>query len=177
MSRHQRPSRGTTGLRKRALGIGAALIASITPVQMAHAEDTGATAETSSAAVTPAAGTVDAATRKELLEAEARLAAAIEKRDVAVLDELLAEYYADSRNRAKRAYNKRGTLARCRDGQLPAYPLEPGAQLTRSGDVITIEGRAKRTGVELSDAGEVVAVRHLWTKKDGRWLLIAQVIG
>ena len=165
-------------LKNQALGIGAALIASISLMQVGYAKEAGA-AEKSSLAAAPAT-TVDLATRKELLEVEARLAAAIEKRDLAALDELLADYYADSRRRAKRAFDKRGTLVRCREGRLAAYPLEPDAQLTRSADVITITGQSKPIGGELAAreaSGELVPVRHLWTKKDGRWLLIAQVIG
>ena len=181
MSRQQHNRRGTMDLTARSLVVGAAVLALLGPLQVVlYAEESGPAAAKSSSAATPAATSVDPATRKDLLAAEARLAAAIEKRDMTVLDELLADYYADSRKGAKRAYDKKGTLARCREGRLPAYPLEPEAQLTRSGDVITVEGQAKPTGVELRTeeaSGELVPVRHLWTKKDGRWLLVAQVIG
>lgn len=167
-------------LTARLLGIAAALLASISSPSRVWAEETEPSSVSSSPAATAEAGRVDGATRSEVLAAEARLAAAIEKRDVILLEELLAEYYADSPNRAKRAYDKKGTLARCRDGRLPAYPLEPEAQLTRRGEIIAVEGRGKPTGAELRDdeaAAGTVPVRHLWTKKDGRWLLVAQVIG
>ena len=123
---------------------------------------------------------VDDRTRKELLEREERLGAAIKECNPAMLDKLLADYYADSDAGAKRAHDKRGTLARCRDGRLPSYVFEGTPQLTRSGDVITIEGEAKRGGAELSEergAGKSVHVRRLWAKVDGHWLLIAQVVG
>jgi len=123
---------------------------------------------------------LDPKSRKELEEMESLFGQAIEHHDSAALSDMLAEYYADSYRDRTTAVNKRGTIARASAGTLSFYRIEKDARFTVSAGMYTIEGEAKAKPRLISDQEpEVkwVQVRRLWTKKDGHWLLVAQIVG
>ncbi len=123
---------------------------------------------------------IDATTRKELEEMEGRFGRAIEQHDSAALSDMLTEYYADSHRDAKMAVSKSGAIAGAKAGTLFFYRIEKDARFTVSAGMYTVEGEAKAKPRLVSDQeAEVkwVQVRRLWTKKDGHWLLVAQILG
>jgi hypothetical protein len=122
-------------------------------------------------------GKVATETRKEILRLEDQVRAAIEKRDADVLGQFLTDYYTDSQEGGERALSKRGALAQCEAGKLSFLPIK-SPRFSQSVDIITIEGESKVT-VKNEQSGKEeetkIQVRRVWTKKDGRLLLIAQV--
>jgi hypothetical protein len=137
-----------------------------------------ATIARSEEATKPESG-VDEKTRKEVLEIEKQLGVAITKGDVTLLDKLLADYYADSYEGGEGAVSKKGTMARCRAGTLPYYALNEKPELSRSAEMVTIEAVSKASATSSNDTPKesVLRVKRVWTKKDGRWLLVAQKRG
>ena len=128
---------------------------------------------------------------REILKMESQLKQALAKCNTVLLDRLLADYYADSSEGSERAVGKKSTIERCRDDSVHYYSIDEDLKLTVRADIVFVEGISKvrrnsgtQTDVGLeTDAGrdnnerEEVRVKRLWTKKDGRWLLIAQSIG
>jgi hypothetical protein len=127
---------------------------------------------------------------REILKMESQLKQALAKCDTSLLDRLLADYYADSYEGSDRAVGKKGTIQRCKADSVPYYSIDEDLKLTVRADIVFVEGISKvrpNSGTHTdvgpeTDAGrdnrerEEVRVKRLWTKKDGRWLLIAQSI-
>jgi hypothetical protein len=129
-------------------------------------------------AVSTSKSRIDKRLEREINKAEDQLEQAIRKRDVTSLDLLLADYYADAYEGSERALGKRTTLAKCRTGTLDYYKIEDQKKLTVRGDIIQVEGVARREEKSGTDT-EIetdTRLKRLWTKKGGRWLLIAQIL-
>jgi hypothetical protein len=122
---------------------------------------------------------VDKKVQREILKMEAHFGRAIERRDAASLNRLLADYYADGNEGGKRAMAKEATLAHCQAGTLPYYRIQAERKFSARSEIIEVAGISKRkqTLVTDNDSPELIRVRRMWTKKDGNWLLIAQTIG
>ena len=122
---------------------------------------------------------IDKKVQREILKMEASFGRAIERRDAASLNRLLADYYADGNEGGERAMAKQATLAQCKAGTLPYYRIHAERKLIARSGIIEVEGisRREQTLVTDNDAPELIRVRRTWTKKDGNWLLIAQTIG
>ncbi len=121
---------------------------------------------------------VDAKTKKEILAREEKLAEAIEAHDAAALGPMLAEYYADAFGDDEEAISKAEALKSCQAGTLPSYRFVRPPQLSRSGEMVIVQGTAKVSPDPRNDVGpgeELVRVRRLWTQKNGQWLLVAQM--
>lgn len=128
---------------------------------------------------------------REILKMESQLKQALEKCNTELLDRLLADYYADSYEGSESAFGKKRTIQRCQDDSVPYYSIDEDLKLTVRADIVFVEGISKvkpNSGTDTdtrpeTDAGrdkrerEEVRVKRLWTKKGGRWLLIAQSIG
>lgn len=110
---------------------------------------------------------------------EADFGRAIERRDAASLNRLLADYYADGQEDSKRATAKEATLAHCKAGTLTYYQIQAERKFTVRSEIIEIQGisRQEQKLVTDNDVEQFIRVRRMWTKKDGKWLLIAQTIG
>jgi hypothetical protein len=125
-------------------------------------------------------GEVDPKTRQELAAAEKRFGEAIEKRDTAALSEILADYYADSIGDEERAVPKSRVIARAKAGTLFFYRIETDLRMSVSAQTYTVEGKAVPPPPAFSPdyAGQAkwAHVRRMWTKKDGKWVLILQNI-
>jgi hypothetical protein len=124
-------------------------------------------------------GEIDPKTLKELKAAEQRFGEAIEKRDIAALSEMLADYYADSIGDEEKAVSKRGVIARAKNGTLVFFRVEKDAHFTVSAATYTVEGEAKSFDRLITDQPakfKWARVRRMWIKKDGHWLLILQNI-
>ena len=118
---------------------------------------------------------------RELLKAESQLKEALEKCDTKRLNLLLADYYADSYEGGERATGKRWTIDHCRDGVVPYYSIDEDRELSVRVDIVFIEGISKVRHDAEADRDnkqreKEVRVKRLWTKKRGRWLLIAQTL-
>jgi hypothetical protein len=124
-----------------------------------------------SSATSPAKTSNDKRLEREIKTAEARLGKAIRKRDTVALEKLLADYYADSREGSERAIGKQRTIANLKSGLLRYYQIEEDQKFTVRVDIMQIEGVSKSK--EENRESEMYVTR-LWTKKDGRWQLIAQ---
>jgi hypothetical protein len=143
------------------------------------------TSFSSAAQAVPSSGlqkTKAASTKKlerEILKAENLLGKAIAKRNVAALNKLLTEYYADSYAGSERATTKKTALDRCQHGTLDFYKINAERTITLSADIVTVEGvaRSERHSEGEAEAESEVRVKRLWTKKDGRWQLVAQSLG
>jgi hypothetical protein len=124
------------------------------------------------------AAEVDAKTREELQAAEKRFGTAIEKRDIAALSEILADYYADSYGDDERAVPKRGVIARAKAGTLFFYRIETDLRISVSAKTYTVAGNAipppPQFWSERAVEPKWVRVRRMWTKNGGRWILIMQ---
>jgi hypothetical protein len=130
------------------------------------------------AAVSTSKSRIDKRLEREINKAEDQLEQAIRKRDVTSLDLLLADHYADAYEGSERAVSKRAALARCGAGTLYYYKIEDEKKLTVRGDIIQVEGIARmEQKMETDTKTETdVHLKRLWTKKGGRWLLIAQIL-
>jgi hypothetical protein len=119
--------------------------------------------------------------KAELQQMEERFGAAVEKRDSATLTELLADYYSDAIEGSKKALNKRGTIERLNAERLSFYRIEKDLKMTHSADIFKVTGLAKATppdrNSEKSLGKKWIHVRRYWTKKEGRWLLVGQIVG
>jgi hypothetical protein len=122
---------------------------------------------------------IDKKVQREILKMEAIFGRAIERRDAASLNRLLADYYADGNEGGERAMAKKATLAHCKAGTLPYYRIQAERKFNARSEVIEVEGISKRKQTLVTDNNppELIRVRRMWTKKDGNWLLIAQTIG
>ena len=123
---------------------------------------------------------IDPKSRRELEEMESRLDRVIQQHDAAALADMLAEYYADAYYKSTRAITKQNAIALVKAGTLLSYPIERETQFRVSAGTYTVEGEAKVPPRQISDqAPEVkwVSVRRLWIKKEGHWLLVAQILG
>jgi len=114
---------------------------------------------------------------REILKAEASLGRAIVKRDATALGKLLTDYYAESFEGSERALNKQATLQRCKGGLLRFYGITSERTIRSSVDIVTIEGLTAKEEETKHGSEEVMHVKRLWTKKAGRWQLVAQTIG
>src|SRR6266550_1705903 len=90
----------------------------------------------SPSAVSPSKSHVDKSVEREVKKAEDQLEQAIRKRDVASLDLLLADYYADAYEGSEHASSKEATLAKCRTGTLDYYKIKAEKKLSVRGDII-----------------------------------------
>ena len=116
---------------------------------------------------------------REIRAAEHRLLKAIQKRDSASLDLLLADYYSDAYEGREQAIGKRATLAKCKRGTLHYYEIERGWKLTVRVDLVQVEGMANeevKPGTD-SELASDVHVMRLWTRQNGGWQLIGQTLG
>jgi len=113
---------------------------------------------------------------REILKAESLLGKAIAKRDVKALDKMLTDYYADSYEGSERASTKKTALDRCLGGTLEFYGIDSERTITSSADIVTVEGvaRSERKSQSGAESESEVRVKRLWTKKNGRWQLVAQ---
>src|SRR4051812_23588067 len=115
---------------------------------------------------------------KEVAEMERRLAVAIEKKDTAILEKILAAEYFDAYEGDKRAMSKREALARCQAGLLKYLAIKKEATTRPQDDLIAVEGMARLVPNRPDDAvpaEQWVHVRRLWKKTDGQWVLRAQL--
>jgi hypothetical protein len=124
-------------------------------------------------AAAPAKTPNDKKLEREFKTAEARLGKAIRKRDTVALEKLPADYYADSHEGSERAIGKQRTIANLKSGLLRYYQIAEDQKFTVSVDIMQIEGVSKFK--EANQESELYVTR-LWTKKDGRWQLIAQTL-
>lgn len=115
---------------------------------------------------------------REILKAESLLGKVIAKRDVRELNKILTDYYADSYEGSERATTKKTALDRCRDGTLDFYRINSERTISRSADIVTVEGvaRSERKSESEPESESEVRVKRLWTKKIGRWQLVAQTL-
>ena len=115
---------------------------------------------------------------REILKAENRLGRAISKRDVSALDKLLTDYYADSYEGSDRATSKKTALDHCRRGILEFHRITDHRTIVRRVDIVTVEGvaRSERHSGAGTESESETRVKRLWTKKDGRWQLVAQTL-
>jgi ketosteroid isomerase-like protein len=113
---------------------------------------------------------------REILKAESLLGKAIAKRDVKALDKILTDYYADSYEGSERASTKKTALDRCLNGTLEFYRIDSERTITSSADIVTVEGvaRSERKLQSGTESESEVRIKRLWTKKNGRWQLVAQ---
>ena len=68
--------------------------------------------------------------------------------------------------------------AKCKTGTLDYYKIEDEKKLTVRGDIIQVEGVARteeKSGTD-TEIETDIHLKRLWTKKGGRWLLIAQIL-
>jgi hypothetical protein len=124
-------------------------------------------------AAAPAKTSNDKRLEREIKTAEARLGKAIRKKDTVALEKLLADYYADSYEGSERAVGKKRTIENCKSGLLRYYQIEEDQKFTVRLEIMQIEGTSKFK--EANRESEIYVTR-LWTKKDGRWQLIAQTL-
>jgi|SRR6185503_17164093 len=115
---------------------------------------------------------------REILKAEKLLGKAIAKRDVAALNRLLTDYYADSYEGSERATTKQTALDRCHNGTLDFYRINAQRTISVNADIVTVEGvaRSERQSEHEAEAETEIRVKRLWTRKDGRWQLVAQTV-
>jgi hypothetical protein len=114
---------------------------------------------------------------REILNAENQLRQAIARRDTALLGHLLTDYYADTYEGSDRAVSKNVTMARCKSGGLQYYSIEENREISVRADIVVIEGLSHTTsGANDAMVGRQVHVKRLWTKKQGSWQLVAQVL-
>jgi hypothetical protein len=138
----------------------------------------GSFAQTKQASLRTQKLRIDKKVQREILKMEADLGRAIETRDAAMLDRLLADYYSDATEGSEKANAKEATLARCTAGTLPFYKIHAERKFVVRAEIIEVEGisRAKPKFVTDNDAERLTRVRRMWAKKDGKWQLIAQTI-
>ena len=132
----------------------------------------------SPSAVSRSKSRIDKRVESEVNKAEDQLEQAIRKRDVAALDLLLADYFADAYEGSEHAFGKRAMLAKCRTGTLDYYKIKTEKKLSVRGDIIQVEGLTRIEEKSKTDRETETDIRlkRLWTKTGGRWLLIAQTL-
>lgn len=127
------------------------------------------------------AAKIDPKMRREVEESERRLCEAIEKRDAETLSKLLANYFATSFGKSKKAMSRAGAISLTRTGGLSPYKIEKDWRLSRSVDTYTVEGQTKKKPDPKEEEpretdGQWLNVRRVWIKQEGHWLLVAQMI-
>jgi len=151
---------------------------------LAHSQGTDAQAEQ------PGRGTAPAVDRKaiqQIIEAEKRIAVAIQKRDAATLDRLLDADYRHSFEGSERALSKKGALILCASGRLSSYAIERNLKFTRDRGGVKLDGVARRipnagagaeaeTDSHTEPAQRWAEVHHWWLKKEKGWVLAEQVV-
>jgi hypothetical protein len=128
---------------------------------------------------TRSGGKLDSKIRKEIAEMEKQLELAMEKRDGAALEKILADHYFDAYS-DERALSRADTIARCKAGKLSFVNIERELEVSPNVEGITVEGLSKYNPPEVDDRTpdeQWIRVRRLWEKKDGRWVLASQVTG
>ena len=108
---------------------------------------------------------------------EEQLGLAIAKRDIPVLEKMLADHYFDAFS-DENALSRANTIARCKAGLLSFLAIEKELHLSPNVEGIAVEGLARFHPTQVDDRTPEehwISVRRLWTKKDGRWLLLSQV--
>src|SRR5260370_10226468 len=121
---------------------------------------------------------VDKRLAREILKMEDQLRQASLKCDAASLDRLLADYFDSAYEGSEKGTSKRATLALCRAGTLSYYEIEDEKAINVRSEIVVIEGNSKapqRSGTDNKEESEI-HVKRLWTKKDSRWLLVAQTL-
>jgi hypothetical protein len=120
---------------------------------------------------------LDRKTKAEVAEMEKQLGAAMETRDVPALEKILADHYFDAFS-DENALSRANTIARCKAGLLSFLAIEKELQVRPNMEGVTVEGLARYNPTRVDDRTpdeQWMSVRRLWTKKDGRWLLMSQV--
>jgi hypothetical protein len=115
---------------------------------------------------------------KEVADMEKQLALAIEKRDTAVLEKVLAKEYFDVYEGDKTAMSRAQAIARCKAGLLKYLAIKKDSEMGPKDGVFAVEGMAKLVPNRPDDtvpAEQWVHVRRLWKKTDGQWLLTGQI--
>ena len=113
--------------------------------------------------------------QREILGMENQLKTALDKRDIAALDLILADYYVDTFEGGNSAISKKGTIARCKDGQAPYYAVNGERKITVKSGVVVVEGISSFSSESApTDLKKPIRVKRNWTKKDGRWQLVSQ---
>jgi hypothetical protein len=121
--------------------------------------------------------------QREILNAESQLKQALTKCNTASLNRLLADYFADSFGDSEKAVGKRRTIDSCESRAVPYYSIAEHWKLSVRGELVVIEGIAKRkviglqTDIETDNQNSEVRVQRTWTKQSGRWLLVSQWTG
>jgi hypothetical protein len=119
---------------------------------------------------------------REVLSAENQFKQAIVKRDVTLLERILADYYADSYEGSDRAVSKKLAVTRYQNGVLPYYSIDENRKISVRADIVVIEGISHTHKSVTNDvttdvaSGRQTYVKRLWTKKQGSWQLIAQTL-
>jgi hypothetical protein len=122
---------------------------------------------------------VDKKTEREVLAMENQLRKGITKPDTALLKRILAEYYADSFEGSERAAGKNWAISHAGDPAIPYFSIDENRRIFRRADIVFIEGFSEaraRAGNDVDEKKkpEKLRIKRLWTKKEGKWLLIAQ---
>jgi Domain of unknown function (DUF4440) len=115
---------------------------------------------------------------KEVAGMEKELARAIDKKDTAALEKLLAPEYFDVYEGDKRGLSRLQSIARCKAGLLRYLAIEKESEVHPQDNLIAVEGMAKLIPNQPDDTvpkEQWVHVRRLWQKADGRWVLRAQI--
>jgi hypothetical protein len=115
---------------------------------------------------------VDKKIEREILKMEDQLRRALVKCDTVMLERILADYYADAYEGSERAIAKKGTIARCKDNTGIYYSIDEERDLSARVDIVVIEGISRVNSGNKEQ--EPLRVKRYWTKKEGRWRLIAQ---
>ena len=121
---------------------------------------------------------IDKKLEREILKMEDQLRQAALKCDSTSLDRLLADYFASAYEGSERGTSKKDTLALCREGTLSYYGIEDERTMSVRSEIVVIEGDSKaqqKSGIDNKEESET-HVKRLWSKRAGRWLLIAQTL-
>jgi hypothetical protein len=135
----------------------------------------------SAAATVPPRGTHERVSRRtahEVSKSERKLGVAIRSKDVVSLERLLADYFAASYEGSEKATGKVAVVELCRAGMLPYYQILAEPKLEARAELVEVAGLARsslRAGTDREDK-RVFRVKRLWTKQDGRWLLVSQTL-
>jgi hypothetical protein len=108
---------------------------------------------------------------------EGKLHVAMEARDIAALEKMMAERYFNSYEGAKRAMSKPMTIASLKAGSHKFLAIEKEQQVRGELNAVIVEGMARFQPNQIDDTTpqeQWVRVRRMWEKKDGEWLLTGQ---
>jgi len=120
---------------------------------------------------------VDSKVKKEVVAMEEQLGLAIAKRDIPVLEKMLADHYFDAFS-DENALSRANTIARCKAGLLSFLAIEKELHLSPNVEGIVVEGLSRSRPTQSDDRApeeQWIRIRRLWAKKDGRWLLMSQL--